>query len=112
MPAHPTCNRFNTNGSGILDTTRINSLRGNTFTQLDVRVDKKWNFSKRFTLDLYIDIQNALNKVTLISYDYDVQRTKAGDPIVDPNNPSQYLSRSVKNEAGALIPSIGLILDF
>jgi len=103
---------FNTIGTGILDTARYNSLRGNTFTQLDIRVDKKWNFNKRYSLDFYIDIQNVLNQATTISMEYDVQRTSKGDPIVDPNDPSRYLSRSVKNQSGTLIPSFGVILDF
>lgn len=46
-------------GTGVLDFTRLNTQRLMTFNQLDLRIDKKYNF-RRTTLDLFIDIQNAL----------------------------------------------------
>ncbi|MBL7933863.1 MAG: TonB-dependent receptor, partial [Bacteroidia bacterium] len=46
-------------GTGVLDYNNLNTKRLMTFNQLDLRIDKKFNF-KRTTLDLFIDIQNAL----------------------------------------------------
>jgi hypothetical protein len=46
-------------GTGVLDCSRLNSERLDLFNQLDLRIDKKYNF-KRTSLDLFVDIQNIL----------------------------------------------------
>jgi hypothetical protein len=43
---------YATIGTGVLDNSRLNSLRLGNFSQLDLRIDKKWNF-RRFTLDVF-----------------------------------------------------------
>ena len=35
-----------------------------------------------------------------------------GSPIVDPNNPSQYLTKLLDNRQGIVQPGIGIIVDF
>ncbi len=47
------------NGAGTLNYNQLNTLRLGNFSQFDFRLDKKINF-KRTTLDLYIDVTNAL----------------------------------------------------
>jgi hypothetical protein len=44
-------------GTGIFNYELVNSQRLPAFHAADIRIDKKWNYS-RFTLDLYLDIQN------------------------------------------------------
>jgi hypothetical protein len=46
-------------GTGTLDYTKINSERLTTFSQLDLRVDKTWNY-KKTSMVFFIDIQNIL----------------------------------------------------
>jgi len=46
------------NGRGIPDYERLNTLRTEASSIINFRVDKKW-FLKRFTLNLYLDIQNV-----------------------------------------------------
>ena len=48
-------------GVALNDYNRLNTERLGTFSQLDVRVDKVWYF-KLSSLNLYMDIQNFLNK--------------------------------------------------
>lgn len=44
-------------GNGVLDYTKLNSLRTKAFHSSDIRLDKKYNFKKN-TLDFFIDISN------------------------------------------------------
>jgi hypothetical protein len=50
---------FVQNGVGIFDYSKLNALRLAPFYQFDFRLDKKYNF-KKTTLDLYLDVTNAL----------------------------------------------------
>ncbi|MDZ4750061.1 MAG: TonB-dependent receptor [Flavobacteriales bacterium] len=95
---------------GIPDYTRLNSQRIESFHQLDVRVDKKWYFAK-WTLNLFLDIQNVYNNVIPLKPTLDVLRDENGNPIVDPNNASRYLPNYLVNSNNSVLPSIGLIIE-
>lgn len=97
-------------GAGLTDWSRVNTLRYSAFHQLDIRVDKKWFFD-RWSLDLFLDIQNIYNYKTIVKPILDVARDTNGNPIVDPNNPSSYLPNFLENSNGVLLPSIGLIIE-
>ena len=62
-----------------------NSVRFPTFHQLDVRVDKRWTF-ERWRLELYLDLQNAYNRMNAeafaYSYDYRQRARITGLPII------------------------------
>jgi hypothetical protein len=45
-------------GTGVLDFTQLNTQRLNALNQLDLRIDKKYNF-KNTSLDLFLDFQNV-----------------------------------------------------
>ncbi|MDX5325363.1 MAG: TonB-dependent receptor [Bacteroidota bacterium] len=98
-------------GFGIPDYDRLNSQRLESFNRVNIRVDKKWYF-ERFSLDVYIDIQNLLGDEVAGQPFLDVQRDSNGDPVVDPNDPSQYLLTSLPNQTGTTLPTIGLIFEF
>ncbi len=99
-------------GRGLPDYSRLNSMRFGEFDRLNLRLDKKW-FLKKWNLDLYFDVQNALNYKLDGPKFIDVQRDPAtGSPIVDPNNPSQYLTKLLDNRQGIVQPGIGIIVDF
>ncbi len=104
-------------GTGVLDNNRLNSLRLGNFSQMDLRLDKKWNF-KRVTLDVFIDIQNILNAVNPAPPNYTFQRsadgstfaTTDGKPLVaDGGNAVPLL---LENTEGSLLPSIGIVVEF
>ena len=102
---------FDITGQGILDKQKLNSLRTESFHQLDVRVDKKYYF-KKWSLNVYLDIQNLYNSKTTLSPYLSVQRDSDGNPTEDPANPGSYSPNFIKNESGTVIPTIGLILEF
>ncbi|MFT4777611.1 MAG: hypothetical protein ACJAU0_002356 [Flavobacteriales bacterium] len=95
---------------GLPDYDRLNSIRLESFTQLDVRVDKKWFFEK-WTLNLFLDIQNVLGTVAPTAPALDIERDAAGNPIEDPNRPGFYIPRNVETSSGTVLPSIGIILE-
>ena len=99
-------------GVALNDYNRLNSERLGTFSQLDVRVDKVWYF-KKSSLNLYMDIQNFLNKEYLGAPTLIAAQDATGNLITDPTAavPS-YKADYLVNSTGFLQPSIGVILDF
>ncbi|MEY3717411.1 MAG: hypothetical protein RL285_1286 [Bacteroidota bacterium] len=99
-------------GVALNDYNRLNSERLGTFSQLDVRVDKVWYF-KKSSLNLYMDIQNFLNKEYLGAPTLIAAQDASGNLITDPTAavPS-YKADYLINSTGFLQPSIGVILDF
>lgn len=98
-------------GQGILDYNRLNTLRLGNFNQLDIRVDKKYFFEK-WSLNLYLDIQNVYNFQAEQPAFLNVRRDGDGNPLTDPNNPAKYQIYTVDNFAGTLVPTIGIIVEF
>ncbi len=97
-------------GRGLPDYDRLNEQRLSNFQQLDVRVDKIWYF-KKWTLNLYLDIQNLYN---FQAQEQDIlnMRTNAnGDFITNPLNPNSYVPYRIDNTAGTVLPTIGVIID-
>ncbi|WP_018477684.1 TonB-dependent receptor [Pontibacter roseus] len=104
-------------GVGILDYERLNTERLRPFSQLDVRIDKKWNFN-RITLDLFLDIANVLASNTPGFDRYTFQRnedntgfaTTDGSPLrLDGSNAIPVV---LKNDDGNLVPTLGFIVEF
>jgi outer membrane cobalamin receptor len=89
----------------VLDYSRLGEEKLDVFSQLDVRVDKKWNF-KKLSFELFLEIQNLLQSKTPESPDYVLERDEAGD-LVEPRNLVQ-----VEDEDGTLIPTLGIVIDF
>jgi hypothetical protein len=102
---------WNVAGRGILDYSQINSLRFSPIHQLDMRVDKKW-FLKKFSLNLYFDVQNVYNKQLELQPNITVVRDANGNPVTDPNNPNAYLLKLLPNTSGTVLPTLGIILEF
>ncbi len=90
----------------IKDFDRLGEERLAAFNQLDVRVDKKWNF-KKFSLDAYIDIQNLLAAAQPSEPSYGLNRDDQGNVI----NPRSLVVVST-NDTGSVLPSLGLVLNF
>ena len=102
---------WNVFGRGLPDFSRLNSERFGEFDRLNIRVDKKW-FFKKWNLDLYMDVQNALAYKLEGPAFIDVVRDAEGNPIRDPNNSTQYLTKFLDNTQGIVQPGIGIIVDF
>ncbi len=90
----------------ILDYDRLGTVRLNAFSQLDLRVDKKWSFRK-FSLDVYLDIQNVLAQAQPSPPQFGLDRDNVGEVI----NPRSLVQVST-NETGTVLPSLGLVVNF
>ena len=97
--------------SAVLDYSLLNSERGSSYHQLNVRVDKKFNF-KKLSLNVYLDIQNIYNNKATTAPVVLLQKDASGNPIEDPNDSSRYLLKTIANTSGILQPSLGIIVEF
>lgn len=96
----------------VFDFANLNTQRGGPTQQLDIRVDKKWNFEK-WAFNFYVDVQNLLNQQTVLN-PFIVAKIDpvTGAPLVDPNDPTRYQADEIPNTAGTRLPTIGIIIDF
>ena len=104
-------NNYDISNKGIFNYNQLNSERFDTYTQLDVRVDKTW-YWKKIALNFYIDIQN------LLSSQADVQSVLLptldanGNKIIDATNSNKYVLEELDRTNGSVLPRFGFIIDF
>ncbi len=98
-------------GIALPNYNQLNTQRLSNFNQFDIRVDKVW-YKKKWSLNLYLDIQNFFNAKYFGPETLIAAQDANGQPIVDPNNTNSYLQDSIPNETGTVLPTIGIILDF
>ena len=111
LTASATKTAWDVTRQGILDYSRINSERLPATHQLDVRADKKFYFRKK-VLNIYLDIQNIYNYKTKLPPYLTTVNDPSGAPLSNPMDNSKYLLREIPNDAGNLLPSIGIMLEF
>jgi hypothetical protein len=104
-------------GTGVLDYSRLNSKRLNLFNQLDLRIDKKFNF-KRTSLDLFIDIQNVLlfRQQSTPNYTFKRNADNSGFETTDGKSINTDGSNAIpvilQNNDLSATPTIGIIFEF
>ncbi|MEI6062811.1 MAG: TonB-dependent receptor, partial [Bacteroidota bacterium] len=97
-------------GQGYLDYNSYNANRLDVFHQLDLRVDKEYYF-KKWSLNVYLDIQNLYN-FKAKQPDVLVQvRDVNGIPLIDPNDPTRYVLKYLPSVSGTVLPTIGIIVE-
>lgn len=89
----------------VLDYSRLGEEKLNVFSQVDIRIDKKWNF-KKLALNLYFEAQNALFQKIPQSSQYGLNRNTDGSII----EPRQLVV--IADDNNSPIPVIGIVLDF
>jgi outer membrane cobalamin receptor len=89
----------------VLDYPRLGEEKLGIFSQLDVRVDKKWNFSK-LSLDVFFEVQNILAQNNPQPPEYGLNREESG-AIIEPRS-----LIAIMQDNGRPIPSIGIVIDF
>ena len=95
-----------------LDYSRFNSLRLQSFHQLDIRVDKSYYFQS-WMLNFYVDIQNVYNFQGDRPPLYTTVSDTNGNPVVDPNDATRYLLKKIEGTGGGtVLPTIGVIVEF
>lgn len=108
-------------GEGQLNYAKINSQRFSAFFGIDARIDKKWNF-KKTTLDVFLDMQNVTSASNPTQPNFTYQRDPA-NPANFINNQGQSVPQSaitpqtanwliLPSNAGSLVPSIGVVVEF
>jgi hypothetical protein len=108
---------YATLGREILDFSRLNTLRLGNFQQLDVRIDKKWNFRKT-TLDVFLDIQNLTSAKNPEFPTFTLQRNADNtafattDGKVLAADGSNGIPVVLQEPDGSLLPSLGIIVEF
>ncbi|MEQ8525055.1 TonB-dependent receptor [Gracilimonas sp.] len=90
----------------ILDYNRLGSVRLDPLSQLDLRIDKKWNF-ENISLDIFLEVQNVLAQASPSEPRYGLNRDESGE-ITMPRE----LVRVDLNEEASVLPSLGLVLNF
>jgi hypothetical protein len=104
-------------GTGVLDYQNLNSKRLNTFNQLDLRLDKKYNYRKT-SLDIFIDVQNILlfRQQGVPSYTFKRNEDNTGFETTDQNAIKQDGSNAIpvilQNNDLSVTPTIGVIFEF
>ena len=76
------------------------------FNQLDVRLDKKWNF-KKLSLNVFLEVQNALGSDLPAEPSYGLNRTNNGQVITP-----RELIRIEDVDNSSVLPSLGIVVDF
>ncbi len=101
---------WNVSGQGYLDYENFNSERLRGFNQLDIRIDKQFYFD-RWSLMLYVDVQNVLNYKAEQPEILILQTDAAGNPLVNPLDPERYLLKYIEGDVGTVLPTIGIIIE-
>lgn len=89
----------------VLDNSRLGEETIAAFSQLDLRIDKKWNL-KKLSLDVFIEIQNLLGQNIPQPPEFGLNRTLDGT-IIEPRSLVE-----IESDNGQIIPSIGIVVDF
>jgi len=108
---------YATLGTGILDYSKLNTERLISFNQVDLRVDKKYNF-KHTSLDLFVDIQNLFQFPSPSLPNYTFRRTADnsdflttdGQPLKQDG--SNAIPLILQEESPFFVPTIGFIFEF
>ncbi|TLP81468.1 TonB-dependent receptor [Maribacter sp. ACAM166] len=89
----------------ILDYSRLGAEKLNIFSQLDIRIDKKWNFEK-FALNFFFEVQNILFQDIPSPTEYGLNRDTMG-VVVQPES-----LITIESDFGSPIPGFGIVFDF
>jgi len=98
-------------GRAVPDWPRLNTQRNGVLHHLDVRVEKRWDLGGT-QLEAYADVQNVYAFTAKLAPVTTVVRDAAGNPLVDPNDPSRYVLKSLEEDPATPFPTIGLRFTF
>lgn len=100
---------WNAQGKPYYDYTRYNEERLPAFTQVDIRIDKTF-YLKRCMLGFYIDLQNIagskLKQADVLMSTGVIKNPDA--PIAE----QRYVMKSLKQESGTLLPTLGITFEY
>lgn len=91
----------------VKDYSNLGDKKLGRFTQLDVRIDKKFNFPN-WTLDIFLNVDNALASQLPQEPSFGLTRDEETGEIIMPRS----LTRITNVSNSAPLPSLGVIIDF
>jgi hypothetical protein len=92
------------------DYSQFNQKRLKAFNQLDIRIDKQYYFN-RWSLMLYLDIQNILNQKADEAPIF-VRNEENGSLKPAYGSPLRYDLHQLTPDSGTILPSIGIMIEF
>lgn len=101
---------YDVQNGGILDYSKLNTQRLDTYTQLDIRVDKTW-FLKKAAINLYLDVQNIYASSSK-QQPFLLPIEDENGRVTNPNDNSRYVLEEIESTSGRALPRIGVIVDF
>lgn len=100
---------WNAQGRPYYDYSQYNEERLPAFTQVDIRIDKTF-YLKRCMLGFYIDLQNItrskLKQADVLMSTGVIKNPEA--PLAD----QHYVLKSIKQESGTLLPTLGITFEY
>lgn len=100
---------WNAQGRPYYNYSLYNTERMASYAQLDIRVDKNYYF-KNCRIGWYINLQNVTNS-KLKQQDVILSTGEIKNPM-DPLLSQRYVMKTVRQETGNIIPSIGITVEF
>ena len=100
---------WNVQGRAYYDYSRYNPERLPVFGQLDVRVDKTF-YLKKCMLGFYLDIQN-ITASKLRQPDALMSTGQIENPSA-PLSEQRYVMKSIRQESGTLLPTLGITFEY
>lgn len=100
---------WNVQGRAYYDYSRYNQERLPVFGQLDVRVDKTF-YLKKCMLGFYLDIQN-ITASKLRQPDALMSTGQIENPSA-PLGEQRYVMKSIRQESGTLLPTLGITFEY
>lgn len=100
---------WNVQGRAYYDYSRYNQERLPVFGQLDVRVDKTF-YLKKCMLGFYLDIQN-ITASKLRQPDALMSTGQIENPSA-PLSEQRYVVKSIRQESGTLLPTLGITFEY
>ncbi|MBO3697701.1 TonB-dependent receptor [Roseivirga sp. E12] len=90
----------------IRDYSQLGTETLDTFNQVDLRIDKKWNYSK-WTLNVFLEIQNILGSQIPEEPEFGLARDMDGLELSP-----RSLVEIMGIDNASVLPSIGVVIDF
>ena len=100
---------WNASGRPLYNYDLYNTCRLASYAQLDLRIDKNF-FFRKWRLGWYVSLQNVTGS-KLKEQDAFISTSA----IVNPDAPlseQRYIMRTIRQETGSIIPSLGLTIEF
>ena len=103
---------WDTRNMAYPDLSRYNTGRLGSFHQLDIRIDKQY-FLNKWSLLLYLDIQNVYNFKSDEPDRLSLERDSNNRPLIDPDDDLRYQMQVIRSDGqGTVLPTVGIIVEF